>query len=95
MSAEPGNLPAESNWRRAGLCGGALGLAFALLVALLMTGIDWHHNPGGVFRNQDGLNRSALLETACSWFLPAAALCAPAAAAIAALPGWLQRNSGK
>lgn len=50
------------------------GIAWALLiafaVALVPTLIDWHNNPGGVFRGPDGTHWGAVFETVWTWFWP-------------------------
>jgi hypothetical protein len=59
----------------------ATGLALALLMALVPTAIDWHQNPGGVFRGTAGISWQPLLETLWSWFWPLALFTTPVALA--------------
>jgi hypothetical protein len=44
------------------------GVAVGLGVTCVMTYLDWNLNRSGVFRNQQGTEWSAVLETALSWF---------------------------
>ena len=43
----------------------------ALLLAAVMTGLDWRLNPGGVFHSAGVTHWRAVGETLASWFLPA------------------------
>lgn len=51
-----------------------LGAVTGACIALVMTSIDWHANPGGVFADESGTHWVAVAETAWSWFWPVAAL---------------------
>lgn len=51
-----------------------LGVVVGLCVAIVMTAIDWHANPGGVFSGETVTNWAAIAETAWSWFWPVTAL---------------------
>ena len=43
-----------------------------LIVALVMSYLDWQHNPEGIFHNEIGTNWDIVLDTAASWFVPVA-----------------------
>ena len=50
----------------------AIGIVIGLIVATIMTTLDWRLNPSGIFHNTQGTNWSIVRETAFSWFLPVA-----------------------
>ena len=54
--------------------GAGFGIAVGLLIASVMTFIDWHINPGELFHGVEGTNWAIVLETASSWFFPVAAI---------------------
>ena len=58
-----------------------VGVVFGLIVASVMTFLDWRLNPGGIFHDAQGTDWSVVWETAVSWFTPIAA----AAGAVAAV----------
>lgn len=58
-----------SPWRRWGTVL-ALAAMLAWVVAVSMTWLDWHRNPGGVFQGPEGTHWQAVWETASSWFIP-------------------------
>lgn len=60
------------------------GVLVGLLVAGIMTFLDWHGNPGSIFQGAGGTNWPAVRATAWSWFWPIALL----GAAIAAPVTW-------
>jgi hypothetical protein len=57
--------------------GAGLGMAVGLVVACVMTYLDWSQNPGNLFYNQGATNWAIIAETAGSWFFPVAALAIP------------------
>ncbi len=59
------------------------GLVAGLLVAGVMTFLDWRVNPGGLFHDSSGTDWLIVRETAWSWFWPVALLVATIAAPIA------------
>lgn len=50
-----------------------IALLIGLIVALVMTFLDWRLNPGGIFRGDTGTDWARVAETAGSWFYPIAA----------------------
>ena len=58
-----------------------VGVVFGLIVASVMTFLDWRLNPGGIFHDAQGTDWGIVSETAVSWFTPIAA----AAGAVAAV----------
>ena len=58
--------------RRSWIFGFLIGIAVGLIVALVMSYLDWQHNPQGIFHNELGTNWAIVLETAVSWFVPVA-----------------------
>lgn len=49
-----------------------IGTVAGLLVAAIMTSIDWRKNPSGIFHGPQGTDWTIVRETAISWFLPIA-----------------------
>jgi NADH:ubiquinone oxidoreductase subunit 6 (subunit J) len=49
----------------------AIAALAALLLAVVVTWLDWRLNPGGVFHDAGVTNWKAVGETVASWFLPA------------------------
>jgi len=56
-----------------------------LLVAAVMTILDWRLNPGGIFHNAHGTDWKMVRETAFSWFLPVALVASVAGAIVLSL----------
>lgn len=56
------------------------GVILGLLVAAIMTALDWRFNPGGIFHDINGTDWEIVRETAFSWFLPVALVGSIAAA---------------
>ncbi len=50
-----------------------VGAVFGLVVASVMTFLDWRLNPGGVFHSDLSTEWTVVTETAVSWFFPVAA----------------------
>ena len=61
-----------SSYRRSWIFGILIGIAMGLIVALVMSYLDWQHNPEGIFHNEIGTNWGFVLDTAVSWFVPVA-----------------------
>ena len=49
-----------------------VGVVFGLIVASVMTFLDWHLNPGDIFHDAQGTDWVIVWETAVSWFTPIA-----------------------
>ena len=47
-----------------------IGIVTGLIVAFVMTFLDWRLNPGSVFYNTHGTDWTVVVETAFSWFAP-------------------------
>lgn len=54
------------------MMGITIALLVALIVACVMTFMDWRLNPAGIFRTEAGTDWARVAETATSWFLPTA-----------------------
>lgn len=52
------------------------GLLVGLIVAGIMTFVDWRANPGGIFRDAAGTHWRIVLETAWTWAWPVTLLVA-------------------
>lgn len=50
------------------------GIAVGVIVAAVMTFIDWRLNPGGIFHAEGHTNWAIVRETAFSWFWPVTAI---------------------
>lgn len=59
----------------------AVGVALGLIVASVMTFLDWRLNPSGIFHNDRGTNWAFVMDTFVSWFFPVAAYAGVVAAA--------------
>ncbi len=55
------------------ISGLAAGAGAGLIVAVVMTFIDWRLNPGGIFHEAGKTDWSIVWDTALSWFWPVAA----------------------
>lgn len=64
----------KRNHARSVTLGIATALLIALIVACVMTFMDWRLNPSGIFRGESGTHWARVAETATSWFLPTAAI---------------------
>jgi hypothetical protein len=51
-----------------------VGALVGLVVASVMTFLDWRLNPGGIFRDAQGTDWTVVTETAVSWFAPISGL---------------------
>jgi hypothetical protein len=51
-----------------------VGALVGLVVACVMTFLDWRLNPGGIFRDAQGTDWIVVTETAVSWFAPISGL---------------------
>jgi hypothetical protein len=60
----------------------AVGVAFGLIVASVMTFLDWRLNPGGIFHDAQGTDWGIVSETAVRWFTPIAAAMGGVAAVV-------------
>ena len=60
----------------------AVGVVFGLIVASVMTFLDWRLNPGGIFHDAQSTDWGIVWETAMSWFTPIAAVTGAVAAVI-------------
>ena len=47
-----------------------VGVTLGVIVAAIMTTLDWRLNPSGIFHNEQGNNWEVVAETAFSWFFP-------------------------
>ena len=47
-----------------------VGALVGVVVAAVMTFLDWRLNPGGIFHDTQGTDWGIVLETAVSWFGP-------------------------
>ena len=56
--------------KKQAMLGVAAGVVLGLIVAAIMTTLDWRLNPGGIFHNAQGTDWGIVKETAFSWFLP-------------------------
>ncbi len=56
--------------KKQAILGVAAGVVLGLIVAAIMTTLDWRLNPGGIFYNAQGTKWGIVGETAFSWFLP-------------------------
>ena len=79
--------------RRLWISGALIGLAAGLVVAGVMTYLDWRLNPGGIFHGTAGTNWPVLLETVWTWFLPVGPL--EAALSTAVLFGLRRRSRSR
>jgi CDP-diglyceride synthetase len=57
--------------------GFALGIIFALLIAMAFSYVDWWRNPSGIFHDETSTNWSPVTDTLVSWFWPLLLLCGP------------------
>ncbi len=64
-----------------------IGIALGIIVATIMTTLDWRLNPSGIFHNEQGTHWEVVFETAFSWFLPVT-MAASAATAILLFLFW-------
>ena len=69
------------------------GLLTGLVVAATMAAVDWHINPGGIFRNDFGTDWAVVAETALSWFWPVALAAFLAATLVLYAFAWLKSRS--
>lgn len=46
------------------------GTISGVVVALVMTALDWRLNPSGIFHQEHGTDWLVVMETALSWFVP-------------------------
>lgn len=46
------------------------GTISGIVVALVMTALDWRLNPSGIFHQEHGTHWPFVFETAISWFIP-------------------------
>ena len=69
--------------------GTIVGLLAGLVVSAVMTFADWRLNPAGIFHNEQGTDWATVMETALSWFWPAALI---ALVVSVTLHAWFTRN---
>jgi hypothetical protein len=60
--------------RRALVRGVLFGLAVGSVLSLVMTTLDYLHNPAGIFHDELGVNWGRVFETWFSWLVPVALL---------------------
>ena len=58
--------------RKYWILGVSIGAVVSVVVALIMTFLDWRLNPDGIFHNEHGTDWMVVAETAASWFVPMA-----------------------
>ena len=56
--------------RKAMRRGAQLGVLCGLVVASVMTSLDYRRNPSGIFHGEAGVQWNHVLETWVSWFMP-------------------------
>ena len=49
----------------------------SIVLALVMTALDWRKNPGGIFHSMTGTHWSVVADTFSSWVWPSVLLLAP------------------
>ena len=64
-----------------------VGVTLGVIVAAIMTTLDWRLNPSGIFHNEQGTHWEVVFETAFTWFLPVT-LAASAATALLLFLFW-------
>lgn len=67
----------------------SVAIAVGLVVAAVMTFLDWRVNPGGLFQSERGTDWTIVRDTAWSWFAPTALLASLVALSVAF---WLARR---
>ena len=67
-----------------------LGVTVGLVVASVVSFLDWRLNPSGIFHSALGTNWQFVRDTWISWFLPVWAACS--AVSVPAFFWWSKRN---